>query len=399
MRQTDSNIWQRMTDLMRSASVLLLSALTVLAVVSCSSGGDDDVTPEPKPVDPAPDVAILVSASEQAESDVTRAATPLEEKVQKFTVYGYKNKTSETNPQLVFPGYIVKWIDKSANSTSTNTNDWEYVNQQPIGASEQQTIKYWDWESSAYRFFGHTAENAVESVGESQDATNIESGAVVLGNETANGISYRTLRFKADSSDPDAAPYFSSLWYSTGQLPKYSDRQFGKPVQLSFTKPFARVRIMIKKSDENAALLLENMSFKPYQPLPGEAMIITAGTFKVSYPVSDPVSDPESGPADRESFSIENPTGIDAFTVEYTENNPRWYTVIAKSQGPYALYIEVNGEPRNVVLSAEYMNWQPGYQYTYTFKITEAGGVEIGTVQTAYTDWEKVEKDHEVHNW
>ena len=392
MRQTDSNIWQRMTDLMRSASVLLLSALTVLAVVSCSGGGDDDVTPEPKPVDPDPDVAILFSALEQAESDVTRAATPLEEKVQKFTVYGYKNKTSETYPQLVFPGYIVKWIEKSANSTSSNTNDWEYVNQQPIGASEQQTIKYWDWESSAYRFFGHTAENAVESVSdESQNATNIESGSVVLGNETANGISYRTLRFKADSSDPDAAPYFSSLWYSTGVLPESAGREYGKPVQLSFTKPFARVRIMIKKSNEDAALLLENMSFKPYEPQEGQAMIITAGTFKVSYPVS--------GSETQESFSIDNPTGIDAFTVEYTENNPRWYTVIAKSQGPYALYIEVNGEPRNVVLSAEYMNWQPGYQYTYTFKITEEGGVEIGTVQTAYTDWAKVEEKHEVHNW
>ena len=51
------------------------------------------------------------------------------------------------------------------------------------------------------------------------------------------------------------------------------------------------------------------------------------------------------------------------------------------------------------MLSAEYMNWQPGYEYTYVFKITEEGGVEIGTVQTAYTDWEKVEKEHEVHNW
>lgn len=392
MRQTDSKIWQWLTDLMRSASVLLLSALTVLAVVSCSGGGDDDVTPGPKPVDPDPEVAILFSASEQVESDVTRAATPLEEKVQKFTVYGYKNKTSETNPQLVFPGYIVKWIEKSANTTTSNTNDWEYVNQQPIGASEQQTIKYWDWESSAYRFFGHTAENAVESVSESQDATNIESGAVVLGNAVdANdaSIKYRTLSFKADGSNPDASPYFSSLWYSTGTYP---DPEYGKPVQLTFAKPFARVRIIIKKSKEDAALLLENMSFKPYEPQQqGETLIVTAGTFKVSYPVS--------GSATQESFSIENPTGIDAFTVEYTENNPRWYTVIAKSQGPYALYIEVNGEPRNVVLSAEYMNWQPGYQYTYTFKITEEGGVEIGTVQTAYTDWEKVEKEHEVHNW
>lgn len=395
MRRTDSKIWQWLTDLMRSASILLLSALTVLAVVSCSGGGDDDVTPGPKPVDPDPEVAILFSASEQAESDVTRAATPLEEKVQKFTVYGYKNKTSETNPQLVFPGYIVKWIEKSANSTSSNTNDWEYVNQQPIGASEQQTIKYWDWESSAYRFFGHTAENSVESAGESQDATNIKSGKVVVGNETAEGIAYRTFSFKADGSDPDAAPYFSSLWSSTGVLPEYTGREYGKPVQLTFMKPFVRVRVMIKKSKEDAALLLEEMSFKPYEPSEGEAMIITAGTFKVSYPVSGPVTKDVT----KESCSISNATGIDAFTEEYTDNNPRWYTVIARSQGPYALYIKVNGEPRNVVLSAEYMNWQPGYEYTYVFKITEEGGVEIGTVQTAYTDWKKVEKEHEVHNW
>ena len=396
MRRTDSNVWQWLTDLMRSASVLLLSALTVLAVVSCSGGGDEPGTPGTTPGQPEEpgnsDVAILFSASHQHDTDVTRAETPLEEKVQKFTVYGYKNKVGDTYPyQTVFPGYIVNWIDKSANTTTSNTNDWEYVNQQPIGATEQQTIKYWDWSSSAYRFFGHTAENSVESAGESQDATNIKSGKVVVGNETAEGIAYKTLSFKADGSDPDAAPYFSSLWYSTGVLPQFAGREYGKPVQLTFMRPFVRVRIIIKKSKEDAALLLEKISFKPYQPHPDEALIITAGTFKVSYPVSGSVT--------KESCSISGATGIDAFTEEYTDDNPRWYTVIARSQGPYALYIEVNKEPRNIVLSAEYMNWQPGYEYTYVFKITEEGGVEIGTVQTAYTDWEKVEKEHEVHNW
>ena len=45
------------------------------------------------------------------------------------------------------------------------------------------------------------------------------------------------------------------------------------------------------------------------------------------------------------------------------------------------------------------MSWLPGYSYTYIFKITEEGGVEIGWVETAVTDWTEMNADHTVYNW
>ena len=45
------------------------------------------------------------------------------------------------------------------------------------------------------------------------------------------------------------------------------------------------------------------------------------------------------------------------------------------------------------------MQWLPGYQYTYVFKIDAAGGVEIGWVDYAVTPWTDIVADHTVYNW
>ena len=71
----------------------------------------------------------------------------------------------------------------------------------------------------------------------------------------------------------------------------------------------------------------------------------------------------------------------------------------AVDQGTYTLSVKVNNEPRNVVVPAQYMNWQPGYEYTYIFKVTDAGGVEIDAVQSAFAPWSYHEKDYPVYNW
>jgi len=62
--------------------------------------------------------------------------------------------------------------------------------------------------------------------------------------------------------------------------------------------------------------------------------------------------------------------------------------------------VVVGGEPKTCVVPAEYMTWSPGYQYTYIFKITETGDVELGQVMSAYTNWnEGKEKEYTLYNW
>ena len=45
------------------------------------------------------------------------------------------------------------------------------------------------------------------------------------------------------------------------------------------------------------------------------------------------------------------------------------------------------------------MQWLPGYSYTYVFKITDEGGVEIGWVEYAMTPWTDIEVSKSVYNW
>jgi hypothetical protein len=97
---------------------------------------------------------------------------------------------------------------------------------------------------------------------------------------------------------------------------------------------------------------------------------------------------------------------MEAFTQDYYEtpddaNAKYWYTVIpAKTQGTFTLSVNVQGELKTCVVPEKYMTWNPGYNYTYIFKVNADGGVELGEVLSAYTDWEKgKDADHTIHNW
>lgn len=92
---------------------------------------------------------------------ITRATSNEGTEAQKldgqFLVYGVK-KTSETQLVSVFPNYYV-W-DVEAKNTTSNTNGWEYVGDKgadqlgigKITLTKDQTIKYWDYSASEYRF-------------------------------------------------------------------------------------------------------------------------------------------------------------------------------------------------------------------------------------------------------
>ena len=79
--------------------------------------------------------------------------------------------------------------------------------------------------------------------------------------------------------------------------------------------------------------------------------------------------------------------------------------VPAFTQDSYTMSVWMNSDnvlqpaTRTAVVPAEYMTWLPGYSYTYIFKITEEGGVEIDMVQSAVTPWTELANDHEVYNW
>ena len=99
-------------------------------------------------------------------------------------VYGVK-QTSETQLVSVFPDYSV-WYDGAKNTTSS-TNGWEYVggkDAEPLGTGKiklkkDQTIKYWDYSASEYRFVaGSPIEAFKHKIPTNPTTTDIESATV-----------------------------------------------------------------------------------------------------------------------------------------------------------------------------------------------------------------------------
>ena len=380
--------------------------------ISCSkddgggmSGGNEE------PVTPEVFTPIVFSAMQQEEQAVTRSDAPLSTVANTFTVYGYKNMSesgdSYGDEQLVFPGYTVKWTENSAATTTTNTNGWDYVNQRS-STGEEQTIKYWDWSAKAYRFFG---------------VTGAARGTIVTHetNETHETYKAYDISMMADgSSDADIAetPYYSHLWFSTGNTGVYPDKPFGKPVQLKYLKPLAKVRFkfIFENPDDASITTLTEKSFRPSN---GKG-ILTRARITVSYPLT--------GTAINETVTISYDQtylgGISAFTEDYygagevskqtinevehvvspyydasaTALNKEYAVLPATNQGTYTLTVSVNGEPKTTVVPEEFMNWKIGYLYTYVFKVHVDGGVSIDVVQSAFTQWTVHPADHTVYS-
>lgn len=384
---------------------IIVMAMAALIAAACShdsdiepgGGGDVPVVGDGTP--------IALSANQQPETVVTRAG--LEEKgVTDFTVFGYKNFENANGSygirQTVFPGYTVHWTVNSANTSTTNTNSWEYVDERT-----DQTIKYWDWSATAYRFFGVTG------------GVNNNLGTGTQGKYGTYGDgAYETyeLTITADGSTDEAinaTPYISHLWFSNGNIGE-DQKEFGKPVQLEFLKPLAKVRFMFTfedPADAEVTMLTE----KSFHPTDG-SIIKTKGKITISYPLT--------GTATEEWFTyIPGAGGLSELTQDYYETceektisgtehvvKPYFdadkstlkyiYTVLPVSnQGTYTLSVNVNGDPKTAVVPAEFMDWKLGYLYTYIFKIHVDGSVEIETVQSAFTEWVEHSTDYTIYNW
>jgi len=383
---------------------IIIMAIAIFIAAACDHDSDKESgngVPVTKPGTP-----IVFNGQQSGELTVTRTNTPLSDAgITTFNVWGYKNDsydvgtTSYSSVQNVFPGYFVDWTRNSEATTTTNSDGWEYI----IPEKPEQTIKFWDWAAKAYRYFAVTNWGG-ESAGPYQ--ANKAYGA----NGTYGASSYTTyeITMEVDVTSRSAIenmPYFSQLWFSTGNKVDYPTQEFGKPVQLVFMKPYSKVRIMYTYAYDSEGILVENQIFKPTADYEAVAPtgIARKGTFTISYPLT--------GTATKEWYTITpNSTDkLEAFledyapndqSKEYIDSNDGWYSVFPNTtQGSYKLVVTINQTQKTCIVPAEYMRWQPGYSYTYVFKINEQGGVSIDMVQVASNNWTELEGTHEVYNW
>lgn len=374
--------------------ILMMTALLIGGGCGQNAGDEPGGGSTPQPNEKAIAFTGDLSEDQSVSHARTRAGeVGLETIYQRFKVWAFKNRSSSVD--IVMNGYTVNWINNSANTTASNSNGWEYVNQQGLGQMEQ-SIKYWDYSATAYRFFG--------VAGASE--TNVVSGD--YDNETTP--TFYQVTYTADAYNEGSTPYYSHLWYSSNTA------DYGKPVQLEFIKPLSKVRFKFIFEDPDDASTTE-LTGKTFRPSDG-------GTIKMKGLVS--VTYPLTGVASAESFAATaEAEGITGFTQDYYESvgkddlettvvSPylnadgsasalsKVYTVLPtpSGQSAYTLTVSVNGDPKTTTVPAQYMTWLPGYLYTYIFKVHVDGSVTIDNVQSAFTPWIEHEKDdHRVHNW
>lgn len=335
----------------------------------------------------------------QTGSRTGEGETGLETLFSSFRVWGFKTKSDAlrdggngTNGhqegengtdaiQKVMEGYLVDW-----NATD---KAWEYIGKQNKFLNTTQTIKYWDYSASSYRFMAYAPKEAEVTVTSSTDASQ---------SKTEFSIPYA---FNKDATST-TTPYISELWVSNNQ--STGQNKYGEQVKLTFAPLIAKVRFKFKYADGQKPEITE-ISFKDsrwqkdatgnLQWTANDTKTPIEGTIVISYPLS------ETNTTVSKTWE-KNIVGPLELTIPYEEENDaihqtdtyqKWYymppmDIAGYTQGSYTITAKVNGNPVSATVGSEYTQWQAGYQYTYTFKISETN-TSISFAEVQVEQWKE----------
>lgn len=356
--------------------IFIISALAI-CLLSCSTPEQDDLLiPEPQ----QGSISFGGENGSWQDAPTSRAGeTGLETIEKSFRVWGYKNtggnKTDGfTEPQKVMDGYIVKWNQPAAGSTG----NWEYSGIVNTKLNATQTVKYWDYSATCYRYFAFSPEGAnvtTTLLQEGGSSTNQAGTTSAEGstNQTdkASKVSFQIPFEYNENATSSTTPYISDLWLSDNKN-FGDDKKYGACVKLTFAPIVTKVRIKFNYQ-ENTNVTITGISFKHTA---GE--VPTAGNICINYPITGTGTQPVYSWVTTQSGSINLsvPYEEEADKIHQTTERGKWYFVPPiGEQGTYTMTATIDGKTSTAIIPAEYMQWKAGYQYTYIFKITEAGTV------------------------
>ena len=143
---------------------LFFIAMALVALASCTS---DEMVEVTTPQDNSPSDVSKAIVFSPTTKNVTRAdlygsdaATKLGNK---FVVYGTKHAAAEDktadNDAVVYNNFQVAYTASTANTTASNSSDWEYVGLQAYDPTPtRQGIKYWDYSAAqGYTFYAFSS--------------------------------------------------------------------------------------------------------------------------------------------------------------------------------------------------------------------------------------------------
>lgn len=346
-----------------------------------------------------------------------------------FVVVGFKGSKTDAanNENYAFDHYNVNYVAGTANTTESNTANWEYVNQGmevkgatgslAQGGAMQQTIKYWDHSCKSYDFIafsmgkGHTDAGATTyATPTAVDKANLATAAYTLTGDV------NTL----------GECYISDM--KTVQEPDYNK----KAVAMSFRHLTSKVRIALYETvpgyvisdvqfydaDGNASsngtlsgTFNNNGTLTVYFPTTGTAKVDNKDYNKAHVKFKAATT---KGTVSRKEFGVVNynnqledqiPAGTiylsqNAATPSYCGAAANYYQTVLPAEGesqPVNLRIDYKltatdgtGEVINVkgataTVPAKYTEWKSGYAYTYIFKISQNTNGSTGGTSTGLT--------------
>lgn len=407
-----------------------LYAASVLALASCSS---DDFLGENSGNGQNAANSVINFGGETGK--ITRAADITEGAAaellgKNFVLVGFKGSaTAAANTTYAFDHYNVNYVDGTANTTESNTANWEYVNQdmKVKGAkgslaqnnAKQQTIKYWDHSCASYDFIafsmgnGHKAgETTTYAKPTSVNKDNLKEAAYTLtGNANTLSECYISdmktvlekdynkkavaMSFRHLTSKVRIALYETVPGYVISDVKFYSVAENGNSTDQG---------TLFGKFNNNGTLTV-------YFPTTGTANATNADYNKahVKFTSAETDATVSSKVFGKVNYNNQKEDQIDANKgfLSQTSTDPSYCGATAKeflkvlpAEGesqPANLRIDYKltatdgtGEVINVkgataTVPAKYTEWKPGYAYTYIFKISQNTNGSTGGSSTGLT--------------
>ena len=381
----------------------LLLATAALALVACTA--DDDLSAG-KSTTAQGDGAIVFNMNTPATTRANKletadAAAALN---YEFVVWGEKNENpssqaAATAANTVFENYRVQYKAGTANSTESNTDNWEYVGITPYTdhvspkiTTSSQTIKYWDTKATSYTFTAVSATKTDISAGnvtitkKSTESTLANKGYTITLNKDANPDSI----YVADRN------YITDITNQKSKAVEMAFRQFKTKIRFGFyeTVPGYNVQITgVKYTYETG-----ETATKTALGVHGDFVIKpTAEGEELKYDVTYDTNNKPVVTVTKSSTSAktyetfggnifqtgENYLGKTSTAAVYDNND---YNSILPNTGnttdmsfiiSYKLISEDSKEvievtDRKVTVPAEFCKWKPNFAYTYLFKVSDA---------------------------
>ena len=408
-------------------NLLIIAAIASATLVSCSSeefSGEDIITPgnESKAIAFSSQTGAITRADLYGEAAAAKLGN-------KFVVYGTKHTAAEDatadNDKVVYNNFQVAWKDGTAQTTPSNSSDWEYIGLQAYDATPtQQGIKYWDYSTEGYTFYAFSSQDIsypADATNDKVSVTKVTSDASSLYNKgyavtvkpgaTLNNL-YFSNRVPVAKADYDKTVNFTF-------------RNIGAKVRVGFYETIPGYTVKIDKfyidedaSDEVVPATAPVTTFAAMKDSKTDGFYASLQNVKSSvaqtlnvtyYDDTNPIIENRpkmTNPTAGYNYYLKlgNGTGIIDKTLKTSSADPTW--VAGKAAENYYIPVfpfEDNTNPlllkldftmtaddgsgdvikvrgARAIVPAEYVQWKSNFAYTYLFKISDMTNGTTGKV-------------------